>query len=88
MTAWTALTVFVIVVVGTFTTVAIWLGILGWLGAFHMVRCTNCRHLTMSTAKEPRESCPQCRHPLLTHPVYAVRHPGARVRVRNDPLRY
>ncbi len=88
MTVYEVLSIFLIVVLATFTTVAIWLGLLNWLGAFHVVRCQTCRHLTVSTAKQPRTSCPHCRHPLLTHPLYAVNHPDARVRVRNDPLKY
>jgi hypothetical protein len=88
MTAWTALTIFLIVVVGAFTTIAMWLGLIGWLGGVHLVRCTACRHLTMAIANQPQPSCPHCRHPMLTHPLYAAHHPDARVRVRNDPLRY
>ena len=88
MTVYEILTVFVIVVLGTFTTAAIYLGLLNWVGAFHVVRCRNCRHLTASTANSPQASCPHCRHPLLMHPLYARNHPGAQVRVLADPLRY
>lgn len=88
MTVWIALLIFLIVVLGTFSTIAIWLGILGWLGVFHVVRCKTCRHLTIATANRLQDSCPHCRHPMLTHPLYAAHHPDAPVRVRNDPLRY
>ncbi|WP_099025718.1 hypothetical protein [Mycolicibacterium palauense] len=88
MAVYEVLTVFVIVVVGTFTTVAIYLGLLGWMGAFHIVRCRTCHHLTMATANRPQSSCPHCRHPMLTHPLYAVNHPDNHVRVLSDRPKY
>ncbi len=88
MTVYQVLTIFVIVVLGTLTTGAIYLGLLNWIGAFYVVRCKTCHHLTGSTAKLPAGSCPHCRHPHLTHPLYAAHHPDAQVRVRSDPLKY
>jgi hypothetical protein len=88
MTVYEILTIAVIVVLGSAATVAIYLGLLNWMGGFHMVHCKACRHLTGASANEPQMSCPHCRHPVLLHPLYAANHPGARVRVRADPLKY
>ena len=37
-----------------------------------------------------QQSCPHCRHPVLTHPLYAMHHPGStsQVRVVGDRLHY
>jgi hypothetical protein len=67
-------------------TAAIYVGLLNWIGAFYVVRCAACRHLTFSSANQSRESCPHCRHPSLMHPIYSLRHSG--VRVVNDRLHY
>lgn len=89
MTVYTALTVAVIAVLASVTTVAIFLGLANWFGAFYIVRCTQCRHLTYSTTNQPAISCPHCRHPVLTHPIHALHHPRERADVRvNDPLRF
>ena len=73
---------------GTIAIAAIFLGLLNWIGAFHIVHCRTCHHLTGSSVNEPQLSCPHCRHPALTHPLYAARHPQHRVHVLADPLRY
>jgi hypothetical protein len=46
--------------------------------------------LTFASANEAQSSCPHCRHPVLTHPLYALNHPGSlsEVRVVGDRLRY
>lgn len=88
MTISTVLAILAIAVVGTVATVAICLGLLNWMGAFYVVHCKECRHLTGSTVNEPSASCPQCRHPVLFHPIYASRHHDAPVRVRQDALHY
>ncbi|UXA16852.1 hypothetical protein [Mycobacterium sp. SMC-4] len=90
MTVYPALTVAVIAVLATATTIAIFLGLANWFGAFFIVRCTECRHLTYSTANESAPSCPHCRHPVLLHPLHALSHPDSRtdVRVTGDRLRY
>ncbi|MGB3356431.1 MAG: hypothetical protein WBB00_27170 [Mycobacterium sp.] len=90
MTVYEILAVFTIVAVGTLATVALYLGLLSWVGALYMVRCSECHHLSFSSAKEPRTSCPHCRHPVLTHPIHALHHPGSRtdVRIVGDRLRY
>ena len=88
MTIYEALTILVIVVLATATTAAIYLGLLNWVGAFHVVRCRECHHLTASTGRQPPGSCPHCRHPALMHPIYAAHHRGAPVRVRADRLHY
>ncbi len=74
--------------VAAVATGAIFLGVLNWIGAFYVVHCSTCHHLTGSKVNQPPQTCPHCRHPALTHPVYAVRHPGHRVRVLSDPLKY
>ncbi|HEY5841369.1 MAG TPA: hypothetical protein VIU87_07855 [Mycobacterium sp.] len=88
MTVYEILTVMVAIGVGTVATVAIYLGLLNWIGVFHIVRCSTCHHLTASSVNRPQPSCPHCRHPALTHPLYAAHHRGAPVRVRVDPLKY
>jgi DNA-directed RNA polymerase subunit RPC12/RpoP len=52
------------------------------MGAFYIVRCAACHHLTFSSSERSQESCPHCRHPALMHPIYSLRHSG--VRVLND----
>ena len=88
MTAYEVLTIIVIAVLASATTVAIYVGLLNWVGGVFVVRCAACHHLTFSSEKDPQASCPHCRHPVLLHPLYAATHPGARVRVRADRLRY
>ncbi len=88
MTVYQVLTIAVIMVVASAATLAIYLGLLNWIGRFYVVHCSACHHLTASTANQPQASCPHCRHPLLTHPLYAATHPKARVRVVSDSLRY
>lgn len=88
MTVSTVLTILAIVVVGSVATVAMCLGLLNWMGAFHIVHCKECHHLTGSTVNEPQASCPHCRHPVLLHPLYAAGHRDDPVRVVEDSLRY
>jgi ribosomal protein S27E len=89
MSVYEALTVLLIVVIGTAATAAIYLGLLNWAGAFFIVRCEACHHLAFSSAKTAQKSCPHCRHPVLTHPLYAMHHPRnvREVRVVGDRLR-
>jgi hypothetical protein len=90
MTVYEILTIALIVVIATFAIVAIYVGLMNWIGAVYVVRCEACHHLAFNSARSPRASCPHCRHPVLTHPVYAARHPHDRnqVRVVGDRLRY
>ena len=90
MSVYEVLTVVLIAVIGTAATAAIYLGLLNWIGAFFVVRCAACHHLTFSTAKIEQTSCPHCRHPVLTHPLYAAHHSRSpsKVRVVGDRLRY
>ncbi len=88
MTVYQMLAVLIVFLVGTLATGAIFLGLLNWIGAFHVVHCSTCHHLTGSRVNQPQEACPHCRHPALAHPVYAARHPDHRVRVLADPLKY
>ncbi len=91
MSAYEVLTIVLIAVIGTAATAAIYLGLLSWAGALFVVRCAACHHLTFSTAKiEQAASCPHCRHPVLTHPLYAMHHPRSanQVRVVGDRLRF
>lgn len=88
MTAFEVASIAAIVLVGVIATVAICLGLMNWFGGFHMVHCRNCHHLTGSTTDQPQASCPQCRHPMVFHPLYAMQHRASPVRVRPDPLRY
>lgn len=90
MTVYSVLTIVLITVLATLTTLAIFLGLANWIGAFYIVRCSECRHLTFSSANRSQASCPHCRHPVLTHPIHAMHHRAARsdVRVARDRLRY
>ena len=88
MTVYEILTIVLIVVLATVTTVAI------YLGSTQLDRRLSHRavqHLPPPDGllgEQPQPSCPHCRHPALTHPLYAAHHPGAPVRVRDDPLKY
>jgi ribosomal protein S27E len=86
MTVEEVFTIGLIAVLATAATAAIYIGLLNWMGAFYVVRCAACRHLTFSSANQSRESCAHCRHPVLMHPVYSLRHSG--VRMVNDRLHY
>ncbi len=90
MTVYEALTVALIGALAVAATAAIYLGLLNWAGALFVVRCAACHHLTFASANHPQPSCLHCRHPVLTHPLYVARHPGAvsAVRVVGDHLRY
>jgi len=90
MTVYAALTIVVIVVLATAATLAIYLGLLNWMGAFFVVRCGTCHHLTYAGAEETQRSCPHCRHPVLLHPLYAAHHPrsASALRVVGDRLKY
>jgi DNA-directed RNA polymerase subunit RPC12/RpoP len=88
VTVYQIATIALIFVVASAATLAIYLGLLNWMGRFHVVHCSACHHLTTASTKEPQASCPHCRHPLLLHPLHAVTHPNARVRVLSDSLRY
>lgn len=80
-------TIAVIALLAAAATGAIYLGLLNWVGVFHVVRCTHCHHLTFSSTDRSRESCVHCRHPALMHPIYAAHHQPS-VRVVDDRLRY
>jgi ribosomal protein S27E len=83
-------TIALVVVLAISATVAIYMGLLNWMGAFYVVRCAACHHLTFSSANQTQESCAHCRHPALLHPMYTARHRGtpSDVRVVGDRLRY
>ena len=78
-------TIVVIAVLATLATAAIYLGLLNWMGAFYVVRCAGCRHLTFSSSNQLQDSCAHCRHPMLLHPIHSLHHSGV---VVNDRLHY
>lgn len=90
MAVYEALTVALIILLAMATIAALYLGLMNWIGAAHVVHCASCHHLTVASAKEPQQSCPHCRHPVLTHPLYAVHHPRTahEARVLEDRLRF
>jgi DNA-directed RNA polymerase subunit RPC12/RpoP len=90
MAFYEVLTFALIAVLAAAATVAIYLGLLNWIGGVFVVRCAACHHLTFASANQPKESCPHCRHPVLMHPLYTAIHRGSRaeVRVVGDRLRY
>ncbi len=54
MTVYEVLTIALITALATPTTVAIYVGLLNWIGAFYVVRCAECHHLTFNSANKPR----------------------------------
>jgi DNA-directed RNA polymerase subunit RPC12/RpoP len=86
MTLEEVFTIGVVAMLATAATAAIYLGLLNWMGAFFVVRCAECHHLTFSSSNRPQESCPHCRHPVLMHPIHSLHHSG--VRVVSDRLHY
>jgi hypothetical protein len=89
MTIYEELTIALIIVLALATTAAIYIGLLNWINAVHVVRCAACHHMTFSAVNEAQPSCPHCRHPVLLHPIYAAHHPGrlSEVRVVGDRLK-
>jgi hypothetical protein len=75
MTVYEILTIALLVFLALATTVAIYIGVLGLLGGFYLVRCEQCEHFMFSFALRPQHSCARCRHPVLMHPVHTVTHP-------------
>ncbi|WP_193047643.1 hypothetical protein [Mycolicibacterium baixiangningiae] len=90
MAVYEALTVALIILLAVATIAALYLGLMNWIGAAHVVRCSTCHHLTVAAARQPQQSCPHCRHPMLLHPLYAAHHPRSahEARVINDRLRF
>ncbi|SLF47660.1 Uncharacterised protein [Mycobacteroides abscessus subsp. abscessus] len=68
--------------VGCATTAALYIGLLGMVGAAHVVRCTACNHWMISQTG-PVGICTRCSHPLLRHPVRALRRQRTRGRGLN-----
>ncbi|CPT72293.1 Uncharacterised protein [Mycobacteroides abscessus subsp. abscessus] len=58
--------------VGCAATAALYVGLLGMVGATRVVRCTACSHWMVSWT-DSAAICTRCRHPLLWHPVIAMR---------------
>jgi hypothetical protein len=90
MTVYEAATIVLVIVLAGAATAAIYLGLMNWMGGFYVVRCAACHHLTSSSVDRAAASCPHCRHPVLLHPMYALRHHNgpSGVRVVGDRLRY
>ncbi len=76
MTLDQGVTVLLMVGVGVLTTAALYVGLVGMLGGFYIVRCASCSHWTFSAVDRPPRSCARCRHPTLRHPLRAIRHRG------------
>lgn len=63
MVVYEDLTVALIMVLAAATTIAIYVGLLGMSGQFHVVGCDSCRHhMTFSADGAPRRPCAFCRH--------------------------
>ncbi|WP_422745498.1 hypothetical protein ACN27E_24580 [Mycobacterium sp. WMMD1722] len=90
MTVYQALTIALIIVLASAATAAIYLGLMNWIGAAYVVRCSTCHHLTVASSNQAQPSCPHCRHPALMHPLYSAHHPrgAGGVRVVGDRLKY
>lgn len=87
MTVYEALTVALIFILATGSVMAIYIGMMNWINAAHVVRCVACHHLTFSAINQPQASCAHCRHPALMHPLYTAQHPH-QIRVVGDGLHY
>lgn len=66
-------TTVILVVVGLFTTAALYFGLLGMLGWIDVVRCASCHHLCLSFSDGPPHQCRRCRHPAHLHALALVR---------------
>ncbi|HEU5270347.1 MAG TPA: hypothetical protein VFU36_10530 [Jatrophihabitans sp.] len=51
------------------TVAAAIVGLLGVAGILRLARCDRCGHLTVTDARTEPQSCPQCRHERLAHPL-------------------
>lgn len=58
--------------VGCATTAALYIGLLGMMGAAHVVRCSACSHWMLSWA-DSVPICTRCDRPQLRHPMMALR---------------
>ncbi len=87
MTVYEILTVGLIFILAAATVTAIYVGMMNWINAAHVVRCMACHHLTFSGVNQPQPSCAHCRHPAIMHPIYSAHHPH-QIRVVADQLRY
>ncbi len=54
------------------STMALWIGLLGVLGAARIVRCSNCDRLEVVSTSMPPQACLRCRHAQVFHPVVTV----------------
>lgn len=59
--------------------IAFAVGVLGAFGVPCLIRCPQCRHMTLGVRQSA--NCLQCRHPHLKHPI-AARHLGHPTGVR------
>jgi predicted Zn-ribbon and HTH transcriptional regulator len=67
------------------TVAAAILGILGLLGIVRFARCRCCGRLTVTDARTSPQSCPQCRHEYLTHPLAGMHHLHSRLPMLHLP---
>jgi len=56
------------------TVAAAIIGILGLVGVLRFACCEHCGHLTVTDVRTVPQSCPQCRHEHLTHPLASLHH--------------
>jgi hypothetical protein len=63
-----------LIVVGTLTTAALYIGLMGMLHALVIVHCESCSHWTFTSPGSSPRSCARCHHPVLLLPSHAVRH--------------
>jgi predicted Zn-ribbon and HTH transcriptional regulator len=73
MAIYVLIAVLVCVLAGATVFAAI-LGIMGLFGIVRFARCGCCGHFTVTDARSAPQSCPQCRHEYLTHPLAGMHH--------------
>src|SRR5690348_4133292 len=71
MTVYEVATIALIFVVASAATLAIYLGLLNWMGRFHVVHCSASPRPTRASPRSPSTSSPPCRAPLLLLPGWA-----------------
>jgi predicted Zn-ribbon and HTH transcriptional regulator len=72
-----ALYILIAVLVSVLAVATVFAAILGLMGLFGIVRfarCGCCGHLTVTDARTAPQSCPQCRHGHLVHPLASLHH--------------
>jgi predicted Zn-ribbon and HTH transcriptional regulator len=68
------LTAALVSVLAVATAAALIIGLLGLVGFLRLAHCRHCGHLTVTDSRAAPQSCPQCRHEHLAHPLATLHH--------------